>query len=478
MARTRKEVTTALDNHGKNRPDPVTLHDVLEQVEATRVQVDLLRDMLRRAEKDLGLSARLNEMSVRLDVLLGGTPAEKPRGPAAAAGEPAPGRTETAAPPARTPIPGPAKTRERPAYDAVALRTMAVKPHAWTDAKKQSAKANPNIHPDCIGDDGIICPMPYTWTAVSMVLHDGASVPVCVLSKNTGMSPAEIRSLLVRMDIDEKPDPKPEPAPPPVVPDPAPQTKERGFLDSEQKRAGPARPKPDYERCLPATARQYTRQALIRSLRAYAGLTPSELARASGVGNGDFIRKLESGAHVLSNAHIERLDQAFLRLLPDVVTNKKVVECGNIRQILYLGKTRTPSERLRVLRSRLGWLPAEAAAKARLRPETYLGLELRCTSRAVLDMLLRTWDVDTEILDDICEEPSGRPCDRRQTGLNVSAMLDARGLSREALKSALELDESSIQKLLDGRLPVTLRLVAELANLFECDTNAFYATVE
>lgn len=476
MARTRKEVTAALDNHGKNRPDPVTLRDVLDQVEATRVQVDLLRDMLRRAERDLGLSARLNEMSVRLDVLLGGAPAEKPRNPASAADGPATGHTETAAPPTRAPVPGPAKTRERPAYDAVALRTMAVKPHAWTDAKKQSAKANPNIHPDCIGDDGIICPMPYTWTAVSMVLHNGASVPVCVLSKDTGMSPAAVRSLLIRMDIDEKPGPKSEPTPPPMAPDLAPQAQERGFRGSRQ--AGPARPRPDYEKCLPAPARQYTRQTLIRSLRAYAGLTPSELARASGVGNGDFIRKLESGAHVLSNTHVERLDQAFLRLLPDVVTNNKIIEHGNVRQILYFGKTRTPSERLRVLRSRLGWLPAEAAAKARLRPEAYLGLERHCTSRAVLDMLLRAWDVDTEILDDICEEPSGRPCDRRQTGLNVSAMLDARGLSREALKSALGLDEGSIQKLLDGRLPVTLKLVAELANLFECDTNAFYATVE
>lgn len=431
--------------------------------------------MLRRAEKTLGLSARLNEMSVRLDVLLDGTPVP---GPAAADGPPMPGRAPNRDPSGREPVPGPARTRERPAYDAIALRTMTVKPHAWTDAKKRAAKANPNVHPDCIGDDGIICPMPYTWTAVSMVLHDGASVPVSILSKEANMSPTAIRSLLARMDIDEKPGPKPEPAPPPVVPDPAPQAKERGFPDSKQKQAGQTRPKPDYENCLPAPARQYTRQALIRSLRAYAGLTPSELARASGVGNGDFIRKLESGAHVLSNAHIERLDQAFLRLLPDVVTNKKVVECGNIRQILYLGKTRTPSERLRVLRARCGWLPAEAAAAAGLRPEAYLNLEKHCTSRAVLDKLLRAWDIDTGILDDVCEEPSGRPCDRRQTGLNVEAMLDARGLSREALKSTLRLDESSVQKLLDGRIPVTLKLVAELAALFDCDTNAFYATIE
>lgn len=442
--------------------ETVTIKSILEQVSITQTHVDKLRAMLRIAERDMNLSKKLDELDMCLALLTGENTAElaKPESsnpPVQKPVRPAPSTSTVTKPVVTKPPAARPKTITPPAYDSQAMKTIVNLPKDWTEAKCRSVRMNPNIHPDSIGSNGLIRQTPWTWTAISRVLHDGHLKTVAELSKDLCLPEDEIRQLLVRMDITEKKPEIPEFNNPPV--------------NAENKATS-------LERYLPEFAKRPPLRSRIQILRYYAGLSCSELAKAAGIGNGNFIKQLEGGDRIVTGTHLSRLNNAFKSKLPDVRQTERPLDSLDISKIIPLDNVKSPQERVRRIRCRMSLSEREVASRLDITESQYINLENTCSSRAVLDKLVTAMHIDTKILDDICEEPSGRKPDTIQTGLNIEAMMKARGIDKATVCSRLKILDTHLNSIVSGNIELSLPLTAAMSELFGCDTNAFYAVIE
>lgn len=464
----------------KKAPD---IREILEQAALARSHLDRLRGMLRAVDEGGALSGRVRTVYEQLNMLAGNTeteaaksdppvaPAPKPdpvRKPAPAA--PTPPKPEPAPRPApapvSTPIPRPAVGV--PAYDAEAIQTLLTKPIGWSKEKRLAVRRNPTIHPDSIDNAGVIRKIPWTWTAVSFVLHNSQAMTVPEMGSKLALPAAEVRELLMRMDLPEK-RPGPDDEKPEAPPRKAPPV---------QKSKTPADTCAGLEKYLPEFAKKPPIRTRVTVLRLYTGMSHSDLAKAAGIGNANFMRQLESGDRIITDAHIQRMSAVFTNRLGDRLTSGKPLTSVSMSDVIPLASVSDPTERVRLVRCRMALSTRELATRLSITDVQYIHLEQTCTSRVLLDEIVKAMHIDVRVLDDVCGEPSGRECDVLQTGLNVDAMLKARNVKLQEAADHVGVSAQALAAVAAGSTAPSFRLSAALSEFLGCDTNAFYAVVE
>lgn len=471
------------------------IREILEQAALARSHLDRLRGMLRAADEGGTLSGMVRTIYEQLNMLAGNAKPEaaksdppmapnpkqdpvrkqppaspaRPKPATAPAPKPAPIQKPEPRPapaPVSTPVPRPAVGV--PAYDAEAIRTLLTKPIGWSKEKRLAVRRNPTIHPDSIDNAGVIRKIPWTWTAVSFVLHNSQAMTVPEMGSKLALPASEVRELLMRMDLPEKrpgpDDEKPEAPPRKAPPVPKPENNVNTHAD--------------LEKYLPAFAKKPPIRTRVTVLRLYTGMSHSDLAKAAGIGNANFVRQLESGDRIITDAHIQRMSAVFANRLGDRLTGKKPLTSTSMSDVIPLASVSEPAERVRLIRCRMALSTRELATRLGITDVQYIHLEQTCTSRVLLDEIVKAMHIDVRVLDDVCGEPSGRECDVLQTGLNVDAMLKAKNVRLQEAADRVGVTAPALSAVASGTTAPSFRLSAALSEFLGCDTNAFYAVVE
>lgn len=471
------------------------IREILEQAALARSHLDRLREMLRDADEGGTLSGMVRTVYEQLNMLAGNAKPEaaksdppmapnpkqdpvrkqppaspaRPKPATAPAPKPAPIQKPEPRPapaPVSTPVPRPAVGV--PAYDAEAIRTLLTKPIGWSKEKRLAVRRNPTIHPDSIDNAGVIRKIPWTWTAVSFVLHNSQAMTVPEMGSKLALPASEVRELLMRMDLPEKrpgpDDEKPEAPPRKAPPVPKPENNVNTHAD--------------LEKYLPEFAKKPPIRTRVTVLRLYTGMSHSDLAKAAGIGNANFVRQLESGDRIITDAHIQRMSAVFANRLGDRLTGKKPLTSTSMSDVIPLASVSEPAERVRLIRCRMALSTRELATRLGITDVQYIHLEQTCTSRVLLDEIVKAMHIDVRVLDDVCGEPSGRECDVLQTGLNVDAMLKAKNVRLQEAADRVGVTAPALSAVASGTTAPSFRLSAALSEFLGCDTNAFYAVVE
>lgn len=472
------------------------IREILEQAALARSHLDRLREMLRAADENGALSGMVRTVYEQLNMLAGNAKPEaaksdppmapnskqdpvrkqppaapaRPKPAAAPAPKPAPVQKPEPRP---APAPAPRPAVGIPAYDAEAIRTLLTKPIGWSKEKRLAVRRNPTIHPDSIDNAGVIRKIPWTWTAVSFVLHNSQAMTVPEMGSKLALPVAEVRELLVRMDLPEKrpgpDDERPEAASKKSPPVPKPEAD--GNKNTTDMRAG-------LEKYLPEFAKKPPVRTRVTVLRLYADMSHSDLAKAAGIGNANFVRQLESGDRIITDAHIRRMSAVFANRLGDRLTGEKPLTSTSMSDVVPLASVSEPAERVRLIRCRMALSTRELATRLGITDVQYIHLEQTCTSRVLLDEIVKAMHIDVHVLDDVCGEPSGRECDVLQTGLNVDAMLKAKNVRLQEAADRVGVTAPALSAVASGTTAPSFRLSAALSEFLGCDTNAFYAVVE
>lgn len=470
------------------------IREILEQAALARSHLDRLRGMLRAADEGGTLSGMVRTVYEQLNMLAGNAKPEaaksdppmapnpkqdpvrkqppaspaRPKPATAPAPKPAPIQKPEPRPapaPVSTPVPRPAVGV--PAYDAEAIRTLLTKPIGWSKEKRLAVRRNPTIHPDSIDNAGVIRKIPWTWTAVSFVLHNSQAMTVPEMGSKLALPASEVRELLMRMDLPEKrpgpDDEKPEAPPRKAPPVPKPENNVNTHAD--------------LEKYLPEFAKKPPIRTRVTVLRLYTGMSHSDLAKAAGIGNANFVRQLESGDRIITDAHIQRMSAVFANRLGDRLTGEKPLTSTSMSDVIPLASVSEPAERVRLIRCRMALSTRELATRLGITDVQYIHLEQTCTSRVLLDEIVKVMHIDVRVLDDVCGEPSGRECDVLQTGLNVDAMLKAKNVRLQEAADRVGVTAPALSAVASGTTAPSFRLSAALSEFLGCDTNAFYAVV-
>lgn len=465
------------------------IREILEQAALARSHLDRLREMLRAADENGALSGRVRTVYEQLNMLAGNAKPEAAKSdtpmapnskqdpvrkqPPAAPARPKPAAAPAPKPaPIQKPEPRPAPTPRPavgiPAYDAEAIRTLLTKPIGWSKEKRLAVRRNPTIHPDSIDNAGVIRKIPWTWTAVSFVLHNSQAMTVPEMGSKLALPAAEVRELLMRMDLPEKrpghDDERPETASKKSPPVPKPENN--------------ANTHANLEKYLPEFAKKPPIRTRVTVLRLYTGMSHSDLAKAAGIGNANFVRQLESGDRIITDAHIQRMSAVFANRLGDRLTGEKPLTSTSMSDVIPLASVSEPAERVRLIRCRMALSTRELATRLGITDVQYIHLEQTCTSRVLLDEIVKAMHIDVRVLDDVCGEPSGRECDMLQTGLNVDAMLKAKNVRLQEAADHVGVSAQALAAVASGTTAPSFRLSAALSEFLGCDTNAFYAVVE
>lgn len=471
------------------------IREILEQAALARSHLDRLRGMLRAADEGGTLSGMVRTVYEQLNMLAGNAKPEaaksdppmapnpkqdpvrkqppaspaRPKPATAPAPKPAPIQKPEPRPapaPVSTPVPRPAVGV--PAYDAEAIRTLLTKPIGWSKEKRLAVRRNPTIHPDSIDNAGVIRKIPWTWTAVSFVLHNSQAMTVPEMGSKLALPAAEVRELLMRMDLPEKrpgPDDERPEAPPRKAP-PVPKPENNANTHA------------NLEKYLPEFAKKPPIRTRVTVLRLYTGMSHSDLAKAAGIGNANFVRQLESGDRIITDAHIQRMSAVFTNRLGDRLAGGKPLTSVSMSDVIPLASVSEPAERVRLIRCRMALSTRELATRLGITDVQYIHLEQTCTSRVLLDEIVKAMHIDVRVLDDVCGEPSGQECDVLQTGLNVDAMLKAKNVRLQEAADRVGVTAPALSAVASGTTAPSFRLSAALSEFLGCDTNAFYAVVE